>query len=83
MPLFIGAEEEKIFAGIMVIRFFEIYYFWNAYESLVNAIIPLRLWNIAFAATLWYQVNKMPDECLRYVTITILHEMLMFMSDFF
>ncbi|XP_031785546.1 transmembrane protein 62 isoform X1 [Nasonia vitripennis] len=42
-----------------------IYFFWLAYGTVATVLCPLRTWSLLLAITLWYQVYKMPTECLR------------------
>ena len=41
------------------------YFFWLAYGTLATVLCPLRTWSIFLALLLWYQVNTMPQSCLR------------------
>ncbi|XP_076646835.1 transmembrane protein 62 [Halictus rubicundus] len=41
------------------------YFFWLAYGTLATMLCPLRTWSIFLAIMLWYQVNTMPQSCLR------------------
>ncbi|XP_014232229.1 transmembrane protein 62-like [Trichogramma pretiosum] len=57
--------EHVPFIFLILLQLSMIYFFWLAYGTIAAILCPLRTWSMLLAFYLWYQVYKMPRECLR------------------